>query len=327
MASPHVWLVHTPIEIADIVENKGVVAIGWEATGDLGRFKTRDQMKAQFRKAYGNLSDTKTAVGAGTLYRFTTEIKVGDIILTPLKVSREVLMGTVTSEYIHDTNIVSKHYPNIRKTEWSKKVSRDDLSQPFRNTIGGILTVFNIDSHIEEVRKLLAGKGLEALKEEKTASEPPFYEQVQSQADEMISDLLSQIDPYDFQRFVAGLLKAIGFNVQLGPPGPDGGVDIDAFPDVFGFQSPRIKVQVKHRKGTASAPEIQQLAGAAGNNEALFISTGGFTSQASKEAEKHSKLALLNRDKFIDLLLEHYEKLDPEYQALVPLKKIYVPIV
>ena len=31
-------------------------------------------------------------------------------------------------------------------------------------------------------------------------------------------------------------------------------------------------------------------------------------------------------DHFVDLLTEHYEKLEPEYQAMVPLKKVYIPI-
>ncbi|MFC1982949.1 restriction endonuclease [Chloroflexota bacterium] len=76
-----------------------------------------------------------------------------------------------------------------------------------------------------------------------------------------------------------------------------------------------------------TAPEVQQLAGAAGSNEALFISTGGYTQPALKEAEKHAKMALIDRDGFIQLLLDNYDKLSPEYQSMVPLKRIYVPVI
>jgi restriction system protein len=105
------------------------------------------------------------------------------------------------------------------------------------------------------------------------------------------------MDPYDFQELVSSLLKAIGFNTAVSPIGPDGGIDITAHPDVFGFQSPRIRIQVKLRKGSAGAQEIQQLVGAAGHDEALFVSIGGFTQQAIAESKKHPKLVLIDRDR------------------------------
>lgn len=37
-------------------------------------------------------------------------------------------------------------------------------------------------------------------------------------------------------------------------------------------------------------------------------------------------LTLMYRGQFVDLLAEYYEKLEPEYQAMVPLKKVYVPV-
>jgi len=328
MVTSRAWLVHTPVPIADIVQKKGKIAIGWKAMGDLSRFKTPTEMKEKFREIYSTKSDTKVAIGTGTLHRFVNEMKDGDFVLTPLKTSREVLIGKIERGYIYDSTDISPDYPNLRNVNWLKKVSRDDLSQPFRNAIGGLLTVFNIDAFVTDINELLSltKKKLEEVKEAKSQAEPPFHEQVQAQADAMISDLLDNIDPYDLQEFTAGLIKAIRFNVQIGPQGADARVDITAHPDVFGFQSPHIKVQVKHRKSQAGAPEIQQLAGAAGQNEALFISTGGFTAQAIKEAEKHPKLALVDRDRFVELLKEYYDKLDPEYQSWIPMKRIYVPV-
>ena len=323
MADLHVWVVHTPVAIADAVEKNGLIAIGWTQVGDLSLFKTREEMKKKFKLAYPDRSDPRVSIGAGILHRFANEMKKGDLVLVPLKVSREVLIGEISGDYSYGPKAISDVYPNIRRATWIKKVSRDELSSPLRNAIGGIMAVFSVNPHLQEIKTLIAGKPPKPPKPD----EPPFHEQVQAQADEMLSDLLSQIDFYDFQDFVAGLLKAMGFKVRLSSPGPDGGVDISASPDAFGFQSPHIKVQVKHRKGAAGAPEVQQLAGAAGQDEALFISTGGFTAQAVKEAEKHPKMALIDREQLTALLLEHYEKLDPEHQALIPLKKVYIPVV
>lgn len=83
------------------------------------------------------------------------------------------------------------------------------------------------------------------------------------------------------QELVGGLLIAMGYNVQVSPKGPDGGVNILAYKDAFGFEKPIIKVQVKHRKSSASAPKVQQLLSANQMDpNALFVSTCGYTSHA-----------------------------------------------
>lgn len=49
-------------------------------------------------------------------------------------------------------------------------------------------------------------------------------------------------------------------------------------------------------------------------------------SDALKEPEKSTKITLIDRDQFISLLLENYERLEPRYQAIVPLRKVYIPV-
>ena len=58
----------------------------------------------------------------------------------------------------------------------------------------------------------------------------------------------------------------------------------------------------------------------------LFVSTGGFTPHAIREAEKHPNITLIDRDSFVNFLLEHYDKLEPQYQAMVPLQRVYIPV-
>lgn len=55
------------------------------------------------------------------------------------------------------------------------------------------------------------------------------------------------------QDLVAGLLRAMGYKTRVSPSGPDRGKDIVASPDGFGFESPRIVVEVKHRQGAIAA--------------------------------------------------------------------------
>lgn len=70
---------------------------------------------------------------------------------------------------------------------------------------------------------------------------------------------------------------------------PDGGVDVLANKYAFGFEKPIIKVQVKHRKSSAGAPEIQQLMRANPIDvNSLFVSTVGFISHAEAVAKYDS---------------------------------------
>ena len=63
------------------------------------------------------------------------------------------------------------------------------------------------------------------------------------------------------------------------------------------------------------------------DDNGLYISTGGFTSDARREAEaSRETVTLLDRDGFIDLLLENYLALDAEFKVRVPLRTVWVPL-
>ena len=127
-----------------------------------------------------------------------------------------------------------------------------------------------------------------------------------------------------FEELVPDLLKALGFTTQgRAAPGPDGGVDIVATTDALRLDPARIKVQVKHRRTAASAPEVQQLAGTLhGQERGLFVSLGGFTQQAYGVM---ASVSLMDGEELVRLLLEHYERLNARAQARLPLRRVYLP--
>jgi len=313
-------------ELADLVEEKSVVAIGWSRMEDVSSLKKREQFKQHYREAYPDHSPPRVAVNAGQVYRFAQEIREGDYILTYIKASREVLIGLAVGPYEYRTDLFPHHYCHVHRVQWLKRVSRDNFSAPARNSMGSILTVFQLDGHLAEIHRIVtATDEAPAIPEEEEV--PPFFEEVKAKADELIADLISRLDPFDFQDLVAAVLRAMGFRAVSALPGRDRGVDIVAHPDSFGFERPRIKVQVKHRQGTVGGPETRAFLGTlrSGDN-GLYVSTGGFTRDAMLEAERSREpVKLLDRDDFIRLLLEHYEALDPEYKAQVPLRKVWVP--
>ncbi len=322
------WMVRAGNDntLIEDVEEKGAVAIGWPKVGKLSDLSTRAEVKKRYRERHPEDSDNRVAVNAGQLYRFMAKIQQGDYVLTYDKSEREILVGHVTGDYHEAPEVFGERYPRVRSVEWIKRIPRDNFSPSARNSLGSSLTVFRVNNHLAEIHKLTTGeKQPEEVEEEEEA--PPFVDEVKAQSDELIADRISELDWHDFQDLVAGTLEALGFTAVSSSPGPDKGVDVVAHPDALGFEDPHIKVQVKHRKGKAGGPGVREFLGTLkGEERGLYVSTGGFTSDARHAAEgARQRVTLLDRDDFIQLLLDNYESLESEFKGMVPLRKVWVP--
>lgn len=153
------------------------------------------------------------------------------------------------------------------------------------------------------------------------------YETADEQAWSEIERFLTQMQPYDFQHLVAGLLKGMGYHVAwVAPPGKDGGIDILAFSDPLGTRPPRIKVQVKRQQSAVSVDGLRSFMAVLGDGDVgIFVNTGGFTKDAMDEARTQAtrRVTLVNLDRLFELWTEHYPKLDDEARQRMPLRPIY----
>jgi restriction system protein len=162
--------------------------------------------------------------------------------------------------------------------------------------------------------------------EDVEASVDPL-DSLQEQAIERIKDRLLALDWDEMQEMVASLLRALGYRTLVSPSGPDRGKDIIASKDGFGFEPPRIVVEVKHRRGAMGAPEIRAfLGGRHAQDKGLYVSTGGFTREAYFEAERASTVThLMTLDDLARALMDNYDRLDERGRALLPLVRVYWP--
>ena len=313
-------------ELIPIWKKKDVASIGWEELGSPKRYSTRDSFIQKAHEVYIDERPATRINWASQVWRFSHEIEVGDRIVTYAKDKREYIIGTVTEEHKYDETIVDDYYPNIIGVTWEgKQIPRDNLSQGAKNTLGSVLTIFRVDDWGEELEELLKGSVVEPDEVEDTEEEEIIKEDLVQKALTMIQDKVDKLDPWQMQDLVAGLLQAMGYNVKVSKKGPDGGVDILAHKDAFGFEKPIIKVQVKHRKSTSGGPEVQQLLGAHPiDANSLFVSTGGFTSQAESIA-RNNNVKLLDLEELVNSIVYWYDKMPNETRSLLPLQKMYVP--
>lgn len=111
------------------------------------------------------------------------------------------------------------------------------------------------------------------------------------------------------------------------PPGPDQGVDLIASTDALGTTSPRIKVQVKrHRDARIAVDGLRSFMAVLGDQDVgIFISTGGFTSEAEREArgQERRSITLIDLDRLVRLWIEHYEAMPEADRLRLPLRPVH----
>ena len=313
---------------------KSVVAVGWTATGNHIADPHPERMLPAFMATYPEASEQSNLVAARQVARFISEIAIGDFALTYSSERRVYALGRIESAARFDPTVIAdgdKSWGNVRSVAWSVEIARDDLSQAARNTLGSILTLFLLRREVaDEIVSLGRGeaKPRPAAPDDDGAPDAVAAPGMEEQSHELIKDRLARLSPDDMERFVAGLLRAMGYATKVSAPGADRGEDIRATPDALGLQDPRIVVEVKHRRGAIGAPELRAfLGGRHPGDKGLFVSTGGYTRDAHYEAARANiPLRLLSLNDLVELTIDHYEAMDLETRTMLPLKRLYWPL-
>lgn len=317
---------------------KNIVAIGWNEIGYMKVNLTFSSLKQQFRKIYPDDSAGRVGQSVGQLWQIFKKLKVGDNVVTYDPDRRVYYIGTIISDYSYNQKFTYSHYREVR---WEKEpVPRDSLSVEARNSLGSIRTIFNISQEVttelleslptplrpEKTEKLTATSKI--AKEEDIVTEE-LAEDIVSRSVEFIKDMISKLEWFEMEKFVAGIFRALGYKTRTTGFGGDLGSDILASLDGLGMVEPRIKIEVKHQvksKNKVGADQIRNFLGGLRTEKGIYISTTGFTKEAQYEAQRANfSMTLIDSDLLVELLLENYERMDPDIKAMVPLRKIYWP--
>lgn len=330
---PTMWMIRGEGgRLYDDFRDREVAAIGWP---QLAPFVlpgiSRKELQEKYREIDPSSTMGRIISGASQVWRFVNEIAVGDRVVTYSPANRTYLLGTVTGEFRYQPEWADDDMPMTRAVSWEpQEVDRDSLVQASKNSLGSTLTLFRVpDSAAQD---LLSGldpkrKSVAHVDTTEETDEADPLDGVESMAIERIKDLVSGLAWDEMQELVAGILRAMGYKTQVSPAGPDRGKDIVASPDGFGFENPRIVVEVKHRKGQMGADAVRSfLGGRHKDDRGLYVSTGGFSKDAYYEADRAAvPLTLWTLDNLVRALVEHYDSTDTETKRLVPLKRLYVP--
>lgn len=326
MAEQLIWGLHMQREHGlEPIEN-GYVAIGWKELGDLSEIApNREAFKAAYERAYPLAGPGNVRTSAGVPYRFAVEMKAGDVIVFPSKPDRMVNIGVVEGSYHYHLE-AALECPHRRPVKWLKHIPRAEFSQTALYEIGSALTLFRVAKNADEFLAALEGHAFEATDADEASGDRVTEQVEESTEDFIMKRLKSSQTPYQFEHFVAHLLKCMGYFSRVTQASSDGGVDIIAHRDELGFEPPIIKVQCKQILSTIGRPDVQKLFGAIEREEkGLFVTLGSFSPDARTFEQTKPNLRLIDGAALIDLIYEHYHKFEPRYQMLLPLKRSYIP--
>lgn len=319
-------------EYLDEFLRDGVVGFSFDNGAALTPDATEEQVATAIAQAHPTGKEGSLKTWAAQTHRFIHKVKPSDLVATYDRDARMYLIGEITSGYIHHAK--EPGIGHARRVKWTKKAPRDALLVETRNTLGAIMTFFLLDAESEN-DVLSHAVPYDTPTKQVPVPEPEvsavvsggLRQQVIEQSQELIEDRINRLSWEEMQELIAGVLRAMGYKTHVSAPGPDRGYDVFASPDGLGLQDPRVFVEVKHREGKMGSKEVRSfLGGRSSNDKCLYVSTGGFTKDAKYEAERATvPVRLLDLAQLRQLVLDHYEKLDAETAALVPLTRIYWP--
>ncbi|CDP85275.1 MULTISPECIES: restriction endonuclease [Mycolicibacterium] len=289
----------------------------------------RKTLLKEFLAARPGVKEQSAIAAVSQVYRFVNEIDTDDLVVTYSPTNRRYLVGRARGAAAYHPEWTGQAMEISRPVEWMPvEVGRDQLSVTTRNTLGSVLTVFKLSGTAgNELLAIASGQPTQLPKIDAASKGVDPLQDIEALAFERIKDQINQLDWEDMQELVAGILRAMGYKTQVSPKGSDLGRDILASPDGFGFEQPRIIVEVKHRKGTMSSQDIRGfLGGRHKDDRGLYVSTGGFTKDARYEADRSSvPLTLWTLEELTKALTDNYERTDSRTKSLIALRTFYFP--
>jgi restriction system protein len=337
-----IWLIragsHGEYELKFIQENR--VYVTWDELDlDLAKLSHRDQLTEAMTHRYPDTKAKAIANWVSQVWPFVHEIKKGDLVVLPLKTQRAIQIGEVTGDYHFEPRGPNPFF-HWRPVRWiAEAIPRAHFWKDLLNTFGAFMTICRVQRNNAETR--IAAMRANGWKPETiaavTTTTAPTGDgsadategtDLEEAARDQIAQLIAaRLKGHGLTRLVEAILKAQGYITYRSADGADGGADILAGAGPLGFGAPRLCVEVKSEDSPIDRPTVDKLLGAVtkfGAQEGLFVSWSGFKTNVQKElAANFFRVRLWTQKELLEALFTHYDQLDDNLKAELPLKRIW----
>lgn len=333
---------HGEYELKFIQEKR--IYVTWDNLDvNLSTLNERANLLEVMTNRYSNDKNKTILNWVSQVWPFAHEMKKGDLVVLPLKSQPVIQIGEIDGGYNFEPEGPDPFF-HWRPVKWiGEAIPRSNFGQDLLYTFGAFLTICrvkrnNAEERIKDMRdngrkpeKVTAIINTEERPEEEAEDFTGGSNLEELALDQIAKLITARFKGHGLTRLVEAILKAQGYTTYKSPEGADGGADILAGTGPLGFGSPRLCVEVKSESGPIDRPAVDKLLGAVtkfGAQEGLFVSWGGFKSNVQKEmAASFFRVRLWTQYDLLEQLFIHYENLDEDIKAEIPLKHIWTVAV
>ena len=336
-----IWLVragsHGEFEQKFIQENR--VYVTWDTLDvNLTSLSERNELVVAMTERYPDAKPKTILNWVSQVWPFGQTMKKGDWVVLPSKSQPVIYFGEITGDYQFAPEGPDPFY-HWRPIKWfGVEIPRSNFSQDLLYSFGAFMTICRIKrNNAEERIKAMAANGWKpesnaAVIKSNVVSDDAADDTSETNLEELAKAQITRLIEAKFKgheltRLVAAILKAQGYSTWQSPEGADGGADILAGSGPMGFGEQGICVEVKSGTGMVDRPTVDKLLGAMSKfnaSQGLFVAWGGFKTNVQKElASSFFRLRLWTQDDLLDQLFAHYDNLDDEIKAELPLSRVW----
>ena len=136
--------------------DNNIMAIGWDAIGNLRDYNSKDEIKKVMNKYY---DPSRSYIhSACATWEFANEMKPGDIVFAKNGMHLIIGRGVVKSDYIYDSE--RKEFKNIRKVEWTDRGEWECSRQSPMKTLTDITSYTD---YVDQLKLFFEGESLDDI--------------------------------------------------------------------------------------------------------------------------------------------------------------------
>ncbi|RAO30049.1 hypothetical protein ONO86_05601 [Micromonospora noduli] len=320
---------------------------GWQTVPDLTSCTSREDIAKVMSSVVPGASEGKLNNFTGQLWALRHRIQPGDLLIMPLKTTKQIALGRVTRPYQYRADEPEPDRRHVVRVDWVRTdLPRSAVKQDLLFTLGSAMSIFapsknNAVARLEHLlvhgtdpgNTTLTGiTPTTAAASDATAQadvdEPELAADIEQVAlDQITARIAEDFAGHGLATLITAILTAEGFHCTQAPPGPDGGIDITAGRGPLGLDSPRLLAQVKSGAQIGS-PIVTQLHGVMtthGADQGLLVAWGGL-SKPARDALKnqHLRVRVWEATDVVDAVLRTYDRLPEEIRTQLPLRRVWM---
>lgn len=325
----------------------GVSGGGWQEVPDLTQCSTRESVGAVLSQVFPDFSGPTLANYTGQMWALRSRISPGDLLAMPMKTTKQIALGRVTSGYQYMADEVDPDKRHVVRVQWLvMDLPRSAVKQDLLFSLGSALSIFAPSKNhaISRLEALLAN-GVDpgqapfqtavtipgaksTILEEDDVDEPELHTDIVEVARDRISARIAEeFAGHELTALITAILEVEGFTCTMSPPGADGGIDIVAGRGVLGMDSPRVIVQVKSggQTGDSVVRDLSGVIHTQGADQGLLVAWGGLSKQARGTVHgQQFRMRVWVAEDVVDAVMRVYENLPEDIRSRLPLKRVWM---